>query len=171
MICVSSVVFSASNDVYKYSHYIEGITSNIPNMWELQKSVKEHVHYGFHNDKIKGELYIFTGPKTVYWNNKDKAGKWNKNGLAKESINLWIMPADYSPGWRTYFRIGEPKLPRKIFSPKDIKVYAETSHYISDQPKFKKLLNESTDVYWDKIESITWENWESDIVKSIDKIK
>ena len=149
----------------EYSLYVDRLSSVIPESWHVEKTMEEQVPRPFYNRSPKGELYVFTGPKTIYWNTKNEGGEWERHELGQESLKVWIMPSDYSPGWKTYAKIGRQELPKKIFSSEDIIIYAKESIYVNEENilKVELLLRKSATVYWDKIENITWCCWETDI--------
>ncbi len=159
----------ASEEI-RYFSYVQAILSNIPKQWKLSKKLINQVPRGLYNQQIKGELYIFTGPKTIYWNHKDFQGKWHRSGLAEESVNVWIMPGNYKAGWKTYIQFKGAARPDKIFSSDNIVVYAEKSLLITDKPKTDKILKTSLGVFWDEVKTVTWESWEKDIENALTRV-
>jgi hypothetical protein len=167
------VVFLANKALgsSSFEKYAETILSMAPLGWVIAERHTNAVPEGFRNKKIKGTLYVFSGPKKVTWNWKAHNGEWNHEDLAYEALEIWIFPGNYRPGVKTYLKIKGPILPSKIYASKHVRVYAKPSHrLIVEKEIISKKAAEATMSYWDdsgEKDTISWMNWKDQIFDAL----
>lgn len=154
-----------------FAEYAHAILSRAPTGWAIAEKRLNVVPEGFLNKDVKGELYVFCGPKKVIWNWKDSGDNWHHDAIAYESLEIWLLPGNYSPGIKTYLTIKGPVLPSKVYDSQALKVYAMPSHrLIITENEFNKLIHKATTMYWNDSggkHELSWPNWKSEIVISL----
>lgn len=154
------------------------IVEKMPESWQVLDVKRGVIPYG-HYDGVdykgpQGLLLTVEGSRTVYLHWKDNEGLWHREPLAKESLELWIMPPEYHRSWRRFFSMKGPIPAEKIYSGSAVKIYAKPGHYISDSEALDELISsqEAVSTSWPESPShtgeISWPNWKNDIKQAID---
>src|SRR5437870_8484536 len=118
------------------------IAQHLPPGWTLANRIEGQLpegHYwgdwGRDYKGPRGRQLILVGPRRVELSWRDNAGVWRHEPLAKESLEIWLMPADYSEGF--WSRVNPHASPpaRLVFSGAMLKVYAVPSHRSDNEPR------------------------------------
>lgn len=169
-----TIVLGQTCPLSAFEEYAYEILSKAPEGWKIAEKRLNAVPEGFSNKYIKGELYVFCGPKKVNWNWKDRTGNWHREALAHESLEVWILPGEYGPGIKTYLTIKGPILPTKVYQSQSVVVYAMPSHrLITSQDEFNRLTSKASEMYWDDSggkHAISWINWWVSIATALQDI-
>lgn len=155
--------------------YTEVIESIIPPGWELVETKDNEIpwgHYWGQEYKGKrGKLLVFRGPTDVQFNWQDRNENWHKISLAKEVLEIWIMPPGYHESWKRFFNIHRPQPAVDIFESNSTSIFAHPTHRITDESKFKELLNQAKTTSWPESPhnggKISWTAWEADLAKAL----
>lgn len=150
---------------------LKAIQSALPPNWKIVEQQAEQIPWGHYwGDKsapyrgIKGQLLNIEGPEDVVLQWVDSKGKLHYEPLAKEALQIWLMPPDYKED------AGNPEGPipaRLIYSGKSVKIYGLPSHRISLESRFKEILKLAIETSWPNSPhengSLTWSTWGKDL--------
>ena len=158
------------NSYNKLKIYSNKIISQLSSDWKIIEEKKDVIPFGHYvepNSQVNlGIEFKVISNKDVFLHWEDKKYVLNKTALAKESLQIWIMPKKYHQSWKRFFIMKKPIPAREIYSNSMIQVYAYTSHYIASKEKFYNLPWTST--AWPdsphQTGELSWTNWENDIV-------
>ncbi len=150
---------------------IDKIIENIPSKWRLVErklGVIPYGHYwGSEHEGPKGFSLILEGDEDVYLHWKDNNGLWHQEALAKESLELWIMPPDYSESWKRYFIIHRPKSAELLFPGKSARIYGYPGHRIVSDERFTQIILHAKSTKWPESpankSALSWGTWKEDI--------
>jgi hypothetical protein len=142
VLCVSyTSQLAVSGEIY------DAVKRIAPVNWEIiqikEKEIPWGHYWGIDYDGPKGDLLVLEGPADVLFNWQDKSGKWHNAPIAKEALELWIMPPEYKRSWKRFFVFHRPISAKHIFSGELGKVYGRQSHHITSKEEFKKLLSQA----------------------------
>jgi len=161
----------ADFDKDNQKHFEDVVGEKLPSTWKIveeKTGVIPHGHYwGQDYHGPKGLSFVLEGDMPVFLHWRDNNGEWHKEWVANESIELWIMPQDYSESWKRFFIIHRPKPAELLFSGKIIRLYAYPSHRIIFPAKFNEILLRAKSSRWPDSPAITgrlsWETWRENI--------
>jgi len=149
----------------------QAIESVIPEGWDLIETKENEIpwgHYwGISCKGPKGKLLVLRGTVNVEFNWQDIHQNWHKIPLAKEALKIWIMPAGYNDSWKRFFNIHRPRPAVEICLSNSGLIFAQPTHLITSESKFKELLSQAKSTNW--IESphnarkLSWPTWEADL--------
>jgi len=165
-------VSMAISDYEGLRHFANRITEKLPSTWQVVEEKTNVIpyghYYGLKYDGQKGLSLLLEGKRDVFLHWKDKSGVWDQEALAKESLELWIMPPEYRESWKRFFIIGRPKPAELIFSGKEARVYGYPAHRIGSNEKSNEiLLSRSSGAGWPDSPVhtgvLSWGTWKEDI--------
>ena len=172
---------SVSATTYNFENQIIGgiIQSVLPSQWRIVEIKDNELPWGHYWSTDykgkKGQMIIIEGPSEVSCNIRDNAGKWNTLPVAKETIELWIMPPDYKDTWKRFLDPHRPVPAKEIFGSKIGKVYGKTAHRLKDEKQFRELLKNVTEICWPDSPhnngKVSWQSWQEDMKKKLQTIK
>ena len=173
VILVSPGFSMSDSDQVGKNELVEKINNNLPSRWKLvetKSGVIPHGHYwGLKYEGPGGLSIVLEGDKDVYLHWKDNKGDWHKEALAKESLELWIMPPDYRESWKRFFIIDKPKSAELLISGNSARVYGYPSHRIGSDERFKEILSHAKSTKWPDSPAnkgtLSWREWKEDIKK------
>lgn len=160
---------------YEDLEYIAGeIANNLPNNWKLIESKRGEVpwgHYwGMKYDGHKGILLVFQGDCRVFVRWIDENGNRRQDPLGTESLDIWIMPPEYSEGWKRFFVMNRPEPAELVWSGRMANVFGRPGHILSleEDKKFKEdILPKALSTSWPdspwNTGNLTWGAWRDDI--------
>jgi hypothetical protein len=172
VLLVFSVVSYGEPTTFSQDDILQVIQKNLPPNWQIvEKSPNEipHGHYwGMDYKGPKGLKVVVQGPKDVTFRWRDHEGKTHDIAIAKESLDLWIMPPEYGESWKRHFVFHRPIPARLIASGEVGKVYGFQTHRIIDKTEFKDLLKQASETSWpnsphDEKAHLSWEYWQRDL--------
>lgn len=175
-ICYVNIVMG-DFDTRRIEQYANKITANLPTTWRIIEEKTEAIPYGhydgFKYDGPKGLSLLLEGEQDVLLHWKDKNGDLHKEALAKETLELWVMPSDYHKTWKRFFRMKRSIPAELLYSDKMVKVYGYPGHHIITDEKFKKILLHAVRTSWPDSPTntgvLSWKNWKEDIQKILGK--
>lgn len=160
-----------------YEATIAKIKAALPSDWsvaETKADVLPEGHYwGMEYDGRKGLELVLQGPRDVLFHWKDRNDTWHQEPVAKEALDLWLMPSSYEESWRRFFVMKRPKTAKLLFSGPMVKVYSFPSSRVIAVERvdeiFKLKLAKSTD--WRDSPSntgtLSWETWKDDLQRAL----
>ena len=152
LMILHSGVSMAEFDKASQSEFAELVKQKIPRTWKIIEEKIDVIpsgHYwGIDYSGPKGLSFILEGDLEVLLHWKDGIGEWHQSALAKESIELWVMPSDYNESWKRFFVLHRPRPAELIFSGKIVKVYGLPSHRIQFPEKFNDILSRAKSTSW-----------------------
>jgi len=163
---------------FAYSEVVDmsipnGLSKILPNSWNITETSGTRHPYGL----TKGEekhlgLYLeLSGEKSVnfHWL---KNGSWNDSPFAVESLELWVMPSEYTEGIFSWFDFKGSKKAKIVYSNDCIKVYAFLTHKVVNKEAFTVAVNGAESSYWSNSphqqNSVSWTGWEKDLARLFD---
>jgi len=175
-LCAMGVAM-ADADYEKLKHYADKIVAKMPSTWRVVEEKTGVIPYG-HYDGSKyegpgGLSLVLEGDRDVFLHWKDKSGIWHQESLAKESLEVWIMPSQYHQSWKRFFIMKSPVPAERIYSSKEIKVYGYPAHYIPSLEKFEETVSSFPAVTTSWPDSpyntgiLSWTTWKEDIKKAL----
>jgi len=169
----------ADFDKESQNRFSKKIKAILPANWKVveeKQGVIPYNHYwGLKYDGPKGLLFALEGDKPVFMHWKDKKnGEWHKEPLAKEALELYIMPESYSESWKRFFVMKSPEGAELLFNGNNLKIYVNPCQRIVSPDKFKDKFNEilpkAQTTGWPDSPankgSLSWGTWEEDIKKA-----
>src|SRR5260221_4518218 len=100
-----------------------------------------------------------------------KDGSSYKDAIARESLDIWIMPSDYREGFWSRVNFEAPEHPTEIFAGEDVKVYAIPSHALIDQTRFKEILANAAETNWpdspSRSRKLSWTTWRTTLASAL----
>jgi hypothetical protein len=161
---------SATTSVAELSIKIEAV---LPKSWSVvERKANElpHGHYwGQAYSGVRGEKIVLQGDRDVNAEWLDSNGEWHKDAVAKEVLQLYVMPPTYRESWLRFFVLHRPQPARLIVETKSFRVYAYATHRIVDKEKFEKLLKQIQAIGWPDAphhkQLLSWDTWGADIAR------
>lgn len=141
----------------------------VPAEWTIVEKNEDVIPYGHYaGDTInKGISILLKGNKDVYVHWKDKLSVTHKEAVAKESVEIWIMPSDYRQSLKRFFIIKRKDPAEFLFSNDDIQVYARISHVLTNKERFNEILSMSSTINWPSspynTKLVSWKGWRGEI--------
>jgi hypothetical protein len=154
------------------------IQAALPAQWKIVEIKSDEIPWGHYWSTEykgkKGQMIIIEGPSEISCNVRDNAGKWNTVHVAKETIELWIMPSNYNDTWKRFLDPHRPIPAEEIFKSKIGKVYGKTAHRLKDEKQFKELLKNITEISWPdsphNTGRVSWLSWQEEIKRKLQTI-
>lgn len=165
-------------DTVQLDRCIKAITRSLPLGWTLAERKSDEIpwghHWGSNYTGPKGLLLIARGTRLVNAEFEDNNGKWRAVAVATESLEIWLMPTNYSDSHWALPSIDRPIQPTVVVKQGPIKVYARPSHLLTSERRFNELLSKSNGVRWpgspwNSPGSLTWRDWRPELAKTIEK--
>jgi hypothetical protein len=174
MLLVTSAVASDTN---QFDRAINAITNTLPLGWTIAEQKTNEIPWGHHwNENYtgpKGVLVIVKGIRPVNAEFSDTNGTWRAIHVATESLQIWLMPSNYSDSFWAWFSIDRPIQPTVVVNHGPIKVYASPSSLLLSEKDFNEILSTNNGVRWpdspgnspifhspsDTPKPLTWKDW------------
>ena len=174
------IVFTipAVADTNQFDRAIKAITQSLPSGWTIAEQKPDEIPWGHHWNQNytgpKGLLVIVKGLRPVSAEFRDTNGTWQAIHVATESLQIWLMPSNYSDSHFAWMSIERPIQPTVVVNHDPIKVYASPSHLLLSQKDFYELLSDTNGVEWpdspgNSPELLTWKDWQLKLRKAIEK--
>ena len=167
-----------AGDTAQLDGAINAVVAALPPGWTVVKQKSGEIPYGHHWGENytgpRGTLVIAKGTRPVNAEFSDANGKWQPVHVATESLEIWLMPSNYSDSSFGWLAIGRPIQPTVILNHGPIKVYARPSHLLLSEKDFNDLLSKFSGVRWpdspvNSPELLTWKDWRLKLRKAIEK--
>lgn len=111
----------------------------------------------------RGRHVALLGPSPVAISWRTSDGTWRQEPIARESLELWIMPATYHEGLWSRINPHAPSHPPIVFSGASVIVFAMPSHHVVDEVRSRQILASATETGWPGSPSasgeLSWRNW------------
>lgn len=163
----------ADTDYERLKHVADKIAAKMPSTWTIAQEKINVIPYGHYDgsnyDGPRGLSLVLEGDRNVFLHWKDKSGVWHQESLAKESLEVWIMPLKYHQSWKRFFIMKRREPAEKIYFGKEAKVYGYPAHHIESSEKFEKILSSLPAVATSWPDSphhtgnLSWDSWKEDI--------
>jgi hypothetical protein len=173
----------ADADYERLKHLADEIVCKIPSNWRVVEEITGVIPYG-HYDGLKyegpgGLSFVLEGDRDVFLHWKDKSGIWHQEPLAKESLEVWIMPPGYHQSWKRFFVMKSPVPAERIYSGKEAKVYGyPTSHWASRESRerfYEIVPSLSVATGWPESPRhtgiLSWVTWKEDIKEALQRVQ
>ncbi len=167
---------STAADAEELDRAAAAVTNALPSGWILIERKPDETPFGHHWGQTysgpKGVLLIAKGLRSVNSEFLDSNGKWLPTPVGTESLNIWLMPRNYSESPRPLFHA--PIQPTVVRNRGPVKVYARPSSVESYPQQFKELLSKSKGVRspdspWNSPASLTWKDWRLQLSEAFQK--
>jgi len=164
-------------EAYASTDPLAKIEANIPSGWKIKETKEGEIpwgHYwGLEYSGAKGTLILLEGPANVNFRWRDSGGNWHTEPLAKEALELWIMPPGYGDTWKRFFTPHRPVTAKKILSNNKWAIYGHPTHRITSEETFQGLLKQATSTGWPRSPhnegALSWSTWDKDIRRVFEK--
>ena len=161
-------------DPYDNPAMTKAIVRVAPPGWKLAETKSDQIPWGHHwSDGYKGHggtKLTLVGPRDVEFRWSDNSGTPHEEPLAKESLELWIMPGQYREGM-SILDFHAPVPADLVFSGKAVRIYGQPSHRIVAQQRFQELLKQATATDWPRSPHrretpLSWAAWKADVERA-----
>ena len=107
------------------------VAAHLPNGWIVATREDDQLpqgHYwgdwGRDYAGPRGRHVVAVGPQPVAMSWRANDGTPHKDAIACESLDVWIMPANYREGFWSRINLHAPEHPREMFAGENVKVFA-----------------------------------------------
>jgi hypothetical protein len=105
-------------DTEQLDRAVKVVTRSLPAGWTIAEQKTNEIPWGHHWDENytgpRGLLLIAKGTRPVNANFRDTNGNWHAIHVATESLEIWLMPNNYSDSHFAWLSIGRPIQPTVI---------------------------------------------------------
>jgi hypothetical protein len=178
---VGVVMADAENEQLK--QFADRIIAKMPSNWRVVEEKTGVIPYG-HYDGLKyegpgGLVIVLEGDRDVFLHWEDESGMWHQESLAKEALEIWIMPPEYHQSWKRFFIMKSPEPAERIYAGKKAKVYGyPTSRWASQEgrERFNEIVPSlSVATRWPDSPRhtgiLSWSTWKEDIKEVLKNTK
>lgn len=165
----------ANSDHERLKYFADKIVAQMPSTWRMVEEKTGVIPYGHYDgltyDGPGGLALVLEGDQDVFLHWKDKSGDWHKEPLAKESLELWIMPPEYHLSWKRFLIMKSPFPAERVYSGKKVKVYGYPTSRTSSPENFDQIMSTLPAVTTSWPDSphhtgiLSWTTWKEDIEK------
>jgi hypothetical protein len=157
---------------------LKEITNALPSGWVVSKLVTNEIPYGHHWQENyagpKGILVIAKGTRPVHAEFTAPNGQSKVVHVATESLDIWLMPGNYSNSRFAWLSVDRPIQPTAIVDHGPLKIYAKPSHILLSEQHFKELLSNTNSINWpdspaNSPELLTWQDWRARLKKALER--
>lgn len=150
----------------------------LPASWSVARSQDGQVpwgHYwgdwGANYNGPRGVLVVLVGPEPSEMCWQSASGEWHRDPVGREAIDVWLMPGAYSQGFWSWLNPHAPQRAPLVFSGAAIKVYAQSSRYVTDEAAIKAILAKAAATGCDAevVTDLSWGVWRSDIQRALEE--
>ena len=150
----------------------KAITDIVPQGWNLKEVVPNQFPWGHNRSgaaKNGGVKLIVVGPQDVECSWRDSSGAWRSEALAKESLELWIMPPSYRESFSDVIDIHRPVPARLLHDGLSVRVYAQPSSRPASEQRYREILQQAAETGGcprsprNGGAPLSWSDWEADI--------
>ena len=156
------------------------VAAHLPPSWLVASQLEGQLPQGYYwgdwgRDYAgpRGRELVLVGPTPVEFSWADDLGVRHREPIAKESLEVWLMPADFSEGFWSRFNPEAPRLALLVSSSAMLKAYAIPSHYITDKSRFDAILPMAMETDWPESPSrarghaLSWSTWRVDLQRAL----
>lgn len=167
--CFVAACGSGVSELPPGSEIEDVLAGALPKGWSLIESQDGQVPQGHGSVEASGWLYLLLGPGPVTFQWKDESGEWHDEELARETLELWVMPGSCRPSPRRFLEHHRHVPPERIFASQKIRVYGRVSHRIIAEDRFNELLKVAYSTSRSDIAeaTCTWQGREEAIAASL----
>ena len=119
----------------------------------------------------RGRHVVAVGPQPVAISWRANDGTAHKDAIARESLDVWIMPANYREGFWSRINLHAPEHPTEVFAGESVKVFAMPSHALVDQVRFKNILANANETDWPdspaRTKKLSWATWRATLAGAL----
>jgi hypothetical protein len=98
-------------------------------------------------------------------------GTAHKDAIARESLDVWIMSANYREGFWSRINLHAPEHPTEVFAGDSVKVFAMPSHALVDQVRFENILANANETDWPdspaRTKKLSWATWRTTLASAL----
>jgi hypothetical protein len=152
------------------------VRAAFPSSWSVAERKDGQIPWGHHwCDEYKGVtgvLLVAVGPSPVPVKFLDASGTWTARPVARESLEIWIMPATYHDNATAALCFQRPVQPTAVVGTRDARVWARPAHRINSDAEFNAILSQYRAIAWPESPSndatrLSWPSWQHDISSSV----
>jgi hypothetical protein len=158
---------------YSNPRLVKQVVAAMPHGWSLAETLEDQIPRGHHlSDGYKGHggtKVVLVGPTPVYLHWRDQGGSWHDDALAKESVELYVMPPEYRQGWSGF----DAPIPADLVVANQVtRIYGLATHHLNSESEFDRLLQRATVTSWpisphSGTMSLSWETWKTDVSRAV----
>jgi len=161
---------------YNNPKVVEELIAAAPRGWSLAETKPDRIPWGHHqSDGYKGHggtKLILVGPNPVSLHWRDQTGNWHDDPIAKESLEIWVLPSEYREG-KASILDPNAKVPAELVSAsRSVRIYAIPSHRLNSESEFNVVLGKANATSWPASPyggtvSLSWKTWQADLAKAL----
>jgi hypothetical protein len=148
------------------------VIASVPQPWSLVETKEDQVPWGHHwSDGYKGHggtKLVLVGPSPVNFHWRDQAGQWHDDPIAHETLEIWILPAEYREG---RYGFHDPIPPDLVSATHTVRVYARPSHRLNSESEFEGFLKKAAETSWPASPyngaALSWKTWKKDLANAV----
>ena len=169
-LAIPFITSAVAADTNPFDRAINAITNSLPSGWTMAEQKTNEIPWGHHwnesYDGPKGLLVIVKGVRPVDPEFCDTNGVWRRSTIhvATESLQIWLMPSNYSDSFWSKFSIDRPIQPTIVVNHGPIKVYAQPSVVTSQN--FSEILSTNRGIRWPDV-TLSWKDWRPQLSNAI----
>jgi hypothetical protein len=157
---------------------INAITNTLPPGWTIAEQKPDEIPWGHHwNENYtgpKGLLMIVKGLRPVNAEFRETNGTWQAIHVATESLNIWLMPSNYSDSPFAWMSIERPVQLIVVVNHGPIKVYVQPTSLLLSEQQFWEIMHKFNGVRWpdsptNNPKLLTWKDWRRKLREAIEK--
>jgi hypothetical protein len=154
----------------------KAIIAAAPRGWTLAEVVPNQFPWGHNRSggaKNGGVKLILVGPQDVECVWRDSSGAWHSEVLAKESLELWIMPPYYYESLSDLINIHRPIPARLVHDGTSVRVYAQPSIRLVSEQRSREVLQQAAETGgcprapYNGATQLSWSNWQEDLNRAL----
>lgn len=177
LLLVVANISAIAQNTAEIERAMSAITNALPSGWMVTEVKTNQIPYGHHWNKNydgpTGRLVILKGTRPVHAEFCDTRGNWYPIHVATESLEIWIMPAEYHNSAFSVFDFHRPIQPVVVVNRGPVKVFGHPSHVLLSEQKFNEMLHKFNGVRWPDSPGndpalLTWKDWRRELKKSIE---
>lgn len=153
------------------------IQQGMPEGWRIVERQDGQIPWGHHwCDDYRGPRgikLIAVGPRIVNAQMRDRAtGQWTSQPLAREAVEIWVMPAAYRDSATAALCLHRPIQPESISRTYEVAVWARPAHRMNSTVEFDAALAQSSasgwpESPWNDWSKLSWTTWRQDLAKAL----
>jgi hypothetical protein len=143
----------------------------LPAGWSIVENKSGEIPWGHHwcdeYSGPKGLKIVVVGPSQVSVE-MQVSGEWRSFSAAREALDIWVMPSQYSDSWKSSFCFHRPIQPAAIDANGSFRMYARPAHRLNSEVEFRELLSKAGASAWpasplNDPSRLSWKTWPNDL--------
>jgi hypothetical protein len=150
------------------------VAAHLPSGWSVRTREDDQLpqgHYwgdwGRDYTGPRGRHLVLVGPQSVAMSWRANDGSSHSDAIARESLNVWIMPANYHEGFWSRINPHAREPPKEVFVGGHMKAFAMPSHEVVDETRYKNIRADAVEMDWpdspSRSKKLSWPTWRTEL--------